>query len=364
MRLNLFPFQKKATADLRMKVAEAIGSYRRTHTPQVVSLQAPTGSGKTIIMASLIEDIYFGTSQYAEQPEAIFVWLSDSPELNEQSKQKIDLKADKIRLQQCITIADESFDMEMLEDGHIYFLNTQKLGRAGNLGRHSDNRQYTIWETLANTAREKSDRLYFIIDEAHRGMQGREAGIATSIMQRFLKGYAPLHFPAMPLVIGISATAERFNTLVGDTASTLQKCVITANEVRASGLLKDRIVVTYPDDPERNNDIAVLQAATVEWKNKCEHWYQYCQEQHYSQVNPVFVIQVLAGSGRTLSDTNLARSKSMRLCIPSVRAELFQSMVLQFIMSIHLKLWKTDASKLSFSKKIFRRVGIALERKP
>lgn len=305
MRLNLFPFQKKATADLRMKVAEAIGSYRRTHTPQVVSLQAPTGSGKTIIMASLIEDIYFGTSQYAEQPEAIFVWLSDSPELNEQSKQKIDLKADKIRLQQCITIADESFDMEMLEDGHIYFLNTQKLGRAGNLGRHSDNRQYTIWETLANTAREKSDRLYFIIDEAHRGMQGREAGIATSIMQRFLKGYAPLHFPAMPLVIGISATAERFNTLVGDTASTLQKCVITANEVRASGLLKDRIVVTYPDDPERNNDIAVLQAATVEWKNKCEHWYQYCQEQHYSQVNPVFVIQVLAGSGRALSDTNL-----------------------------------------------------------
>ena len=74
-------------------------------------------------------------------------------------------------------------------------------------------------------------------------MQGREAGIATSIMQRFLKGYAPLHFPAMPLVIGISATAERFNTLVGDTASTLQKCVITANEVRASGLLKDRIVI-------------------------------------------------------------------------------------------------------------------------
>ena len=105
---------------MRLKTAEAIGSYRCTHTPQVVSLQAPTGSGKTIIMASLIEDIYFGTSQYAEQPEAIFVWLSDSPELNEQSKQKIDLKEDKIRFQQCITIADESFNMEMLEDGHIY----------------------------------------------------------------------------------------------------------------------------------------------------------------------------------------------------------------------------------------------------
>ena len=305
MKVELFPFQKKATADLRMKIAEAMGSYHRTHTPQVVSLQAPTGSGKTIIMASLIEDIYYGTDQYAEQPEAIFVWLSDSPALNEQSKQKIDLKADKIRFGQCITIEDESFDQELLDDGHIYFLNTQKLGKAANLGRHSDTRQYTIWETLENTAKEKSDRLYFIIDEAHRGMQGREAGKATSIMQRFLKGEDKLKFSPMPVVIGISATANRFNKLVGDTSSTLQKCVIGANEVRASGLLKDRIVITYPNDPEKNNEMAVLQAATDEWKKKCDHWYQYSYEQHYAQVNPVFVIQVLAGTGKAISDTNL-----------------------------------------------------------
>ena len=134
----------------------------------MVSLQAPTGSGKTIIMSALIEDIFYGSEQFTEQPEAIFVWLSDSPQLNEQSKQKIELKADKVRMDQCVVISDESFDREILEDGHIYFLNTQKLGKAGNLSRHSDTRQYTIWETIENTAREKADRLYFIIDEAHR----------------------------------------------------------------------------------------------------------------------------------------------------------------------------------------------------
>lgn len=47
MKVELFPFQKKAVADLRMKTAEALGSYRRTHTPQVVSLQAPTGAGNS-----------------------------------------------------------------------------------------------------------------------------------------------------------------------------------------------------------------------------------------------------------------------------------------------------------------------------
>lgn len=302
---ELFPFQKAAVSDLRTKTAMALNSYRSFKVPQVVSLQAPTGSGKTIIMAALIEDVFCGNENYAEQPEAIFVWLSDSPQLNEQSKQKIEQKADRVRIDQCVVIADESFDQEMLSDGHIYFLNTQKLGKGGNLGTHSDTRQYTIWETIENTAREKSDRLYFIIDEAHRGMQGRAAGTATTIMQRFIMGSKEHKLSPVPVVIGMSATAARFTALVGETTSTLQKTIISPAQVRASGLLKDRIILTYPEDPSKHSDMAVLQAATDEWMDKCKHWYQYTFEQHYSNVNPVFVIQVLAGSGDKISDTDL-----------------------------------------------------------
>ena len=237
MRVELFPFQRKAVADLRSKIAMALGNYSLHHAPQVVSFTAPTGSGKTVIMSSLIEDIFWGTETFEEQQEAIFVWLSDSPSLNLQSKDKIDTMADKIKLGQCVVIDEASFDMETLQDGHIYFLNTQKLGKAGKLGQHADGRQYTIWETLKNTAEQKADRLYFIIDEAHRGMQGKEAGKATSIMQRFLKGSEKDHLPIMPVVIGMSATPARFNALVEGTTSTIHKTIITANEVRQSGLL-------------------------------------------------------------------------------------------------------------------------------
>lgn len=306
MICELFPFQKQAVNEMRLRVAMALNNYRMLKIPQVVSLQAPTGSGKTIIMSALIEDIFYGSEQFTEQPEAIFVWLSDSPQLNEQSKQKIELKADKVRMDQCVVISDESFDREILEDGHIYFLNTQKLGKAGNLSRHSDTRQYTIWETIENTAREKADRLYFIIDEAHRGMQGRQAGTATTIMQRFIKGSSEQNLSPIPVVIGMSATAERFNSLVGQaTNSTLHKVVISPAQVRQSGLLKDRIVITYPEDPIKHGDMAVLQAATDEWQDKCKHWYQYTYEQHYTNVNPVFVIQVCAGSSTKVSDTDL-----------------------------------------------------------
>ena len=82
MKTELFPFQKKALLDLRMKTAEAIGSFQRTHSNQVISFTAPTGAGKTIIMASLIESIYFGDIEHSEQSDAIIIWLSDSPQLN------------------------------------------------------------------------------------------------------------------------------------------------------------------------------------------------------------------------------------------------------------------------------------------
>ena len=304
MKAELFPFQQKALRDLRVKTAEALGSYNRTHAPQVVSFTAPTGAGKTIIMASLIEDIFFGNESHADQPEAIFLWLSDSPQLNEQSKLKIDGKADRIRLNQTVTITEDSFDQEYFDDGHIYFLNTQKLSKTSNLTKSGD-RNYTIWETLANTARDKSDRFYVIIDEAHRGMQGKEAGKATTIMQKFIKGSDAEHLPPMPVVIGMSATSERFNKLVEGTASTIHKSVVTADEVRASGLLKDRIIIVYPEENAHNKDMAILQAAADDWKNKWDHWFQYCQEQHHAHVYPILVVQVLNGTGSKISDTDL-----------------------------------------------------------
>lgn len=318
MKVNLISFQDKAVKELRLDIADALDNYRRRGKTQVVSLQAPTGAGKTIMAAALIESIFFGATMtdgttFNEQPEAIFVWLSDSPELNAQSRQKIELKTNKLRFGQCVTISEESFDMEMLEDGHVYFLNTQKISRSGRLTQHSDDRQYTIWETLDNTIQHKADRLYFIIDEAHRGARDlAQAGRDTTIMQRFIRGYeytehgVKRKMRAMPVILGISATADRFNTLVGNTANVgLQKYVIPADEVRGSGLLKDRIVITYPEDTTKNNDIVLLEAAVDEWQKKCRRWYQYTYEQHYANVDPVLVVQVCQGHGGAISDTNL-----------------------------------------------------------
>ena len=78
-------------------------------------------------MTALFEDIFFGEPGFDAQSDAAILWISDMPELNEQTRLKIEGKSDRIRVRQLVTI-DASFDAERLEGGHIYFMNTQKLG--------------------------------------------------------------------------------------------------------------------------------------------------------------------------------------------------------------------------------------------
>jgi type III restriction enzyme len=103
----------------------------------------------------------------------------------------------------------------------------------------------------------------------------------------------------------MSATIERFNQLVKNSAATNRPVRVSPDEVRSSGLLKDRVIIYYPKDASEQKDMAVLQAATDEWLQKCLHWETFCREQHHWMVKPVFVVQVLNGSGNALSETKL-----------------------------------------------------------
>ena len=91
-------------------------------------LSAPTGSGKTITLASVIDQTLGGGDGVVARPDTVFLWLSDSPELNAQSKAKLLNACDNIQFHKLVTIDSESFDEERLYPGHVYFINTQLLG--------------------------------------------------------------------------------------------------------------------------------------------------------------------------------------------------------------------------------------------
>jgi type III restriction enzyme len=304
MRDSLFAFQETALAELHEKITKAHLMWSE-RDPQVISFSAPTGSGKTIVMTTLFEEILYGSADNIGEPDSVFVWLSDSPELNEQTRLKIESKSDKIRVRDLVTI-DSNFSAEYLEGGRIYFLNTQKLGSDKLLTGTSDKRQYSIWETLTNTAKHNPKQFYVVIDEAHRGAYTsiQAENKAQSIMQKFIKGSKDDGLCIMPLVIGVTATPQRFDSLIAGTTSTVQKVIVPPEQVRESGLLKDRIIIHFPDI-QLSAEMTMFKGAVENWLKKCSHWTAYCERENEKMINPILVVQVEDGNEREVTHTDM-----------------------------------------------------------
>jgi type III restriction enzyme len=297
---------------LRDKILAAC-KFASSQQPQAIAFSAPTGSGKTIMMTALFEAILDQPDDelawpldWEPQSDAVILWVSDMPELNEQTKLKIENKSNKVyRVNQLITI-DAHFDAPRLDGGRIYFINTQKLAVNQPLTNRGDGRHHLIWETLTNTALSIPDRFYVVIDEAHRGMTtARGAQAAQTLMQRFVLGYPEVGLVKMPLVIGVSATPKRFMDLLEHAPHTIHKITIPADEVRKSGLLKDRILIHHPE-AATTAEMALLAEAARRWGQMTTAWCTYCKDEQEQVVWPVLVVQVENGSDRQLTRTDLA----------------------------------------------------------
>lgn len=303
MLVDLFEFQQKALDELRERQKKAQRRYIQDGDKHIIPFTAPTGAGKTIIMSAFIEALYGGDTHQGAQNDAIVLWISDSPELNEQSKMKLYSKADKLMMRTVVTL-DDGFTADKLKRGTIYFVNTQKFGANSNLVKYGNNRNYTGWDFMRNTVEEYGENLVVIIDEAHRGAKTDQAEQMT-IMQKFILGSVADNMPSMPLVIGMSATLKRFQTLANNSDSTqMPKVEVTPDEVRESGLLKDKINIHHPNDGEAFAEMTYLAQAAKEWKDKCNHWEAYKQHEDVD-VCPALVVQVKNGRNGVVSETDL-----------------------------------------------------------
>ena len=109
----------------------------------------------------------------------------------------------------------------------------------------------------------------------------------------------------MPLVIGISATPRRFEKLLSGTTHTTHKVYIEAEDVRKSGLLKDRILIHYPESAEQA-EMTLLGEAANQWQGIEKRWADYCQQEDEEVVYPILVVQVEDGTERVVTRTDLS----------------------------------------------------------
>jgi hypothetical protein len=310
VKFTLKDYQEEAVRDALVNLSKAHKRWHEDKDKQAFSLTAATGAGKTVMAAAVFEALFHGDDNrgFDADSGAVVIWFSDDPSLNEQTRFRLMESSDRLRHTDLVVV-ENTFNRDRFEAGKIYFLNTQKLGSKSLLVRgfegdkdgglfpetRPDMRAHTIWDTIRNTIEDPTLTLYLVLDEAHRGM-GTPGTAAqnerTTLVKRLINGEKGV--PGIPVVVGISATVERFNNAmtVAEGRTRLPDIKVDPVRVQDSGLLKDTIVLDIPDEVGRF-DTVLVRRGTDKLRESTNEWAAYAKQQESGQaVLPLMVLQV------------------------------------------------------------------------
>lgn len=300
MRFALKDYQADAVHEILKNLRRASEDYRERDDKLAFALSATTGAGKTVMATAVLEALFEGSEDFdfEAEPSAVVLWVTDDPSLNEQTRYRIIESGDALDVRQ-LRVIDARFDQETFDPGNVYFLNVQKLGSGTSWTRRTNERTYTVWDTIANTISDKGRTLYLILDEAHRGMRsGRQKASAektrSTIVQRLINGDNGV--PAAPIVWGISATVQRFtDAMVAAQVEgriTYPAVAVDPRAVQESGLLKDTIILDFPDE-KGAFETTFLRSALRALRESSALWAAYAKQEGMADaVLPLLVLQV------------------------------------------------------------------------
>ncbi|MBY6366958.1 DEAD/DEAH box helicase [Rhodococcoides corynebacterioides] len=312
MKFTLEPYQAVAVESVLTNLGKARAGYLDDGERTAVGLTAPTGAGKTVIATAVLEGIFKGTPTRAANPNMTVLWITDDRALNAQTIAKITQASGGGIDINCIRFLGEN-DHRTLQPGHIYFVHIQAMQKNSTLhavradGTRNDRRTHGAWDMIANTVRDRGADFLVIWDEAHRG-SGTKNTDRKSIAGTIVDGGTTnigTHQPAAPVVLGISATPDRFLAAMNAANRTPRLVEVKAGDVRESGLLKDRILLRSLGESQ-SADNTMLALAVEDLESSDASWRAHHEATGDRLVEPLLVVQVEQGLSPAREEARLA----------------------------------------------------------
>lgn len=213
--MNLKDYQKKAIRSLAEKAQSLLASAESSNSMKRMVLHAPTGSGKTIMMAEFLATL----ANTHNMPEFCCVWLAPGT-LHKQSHQKIEKYYDNSRVLECRYFFDLVGDRQIRRN-EILFLNWESIRQDDNIIIRDNEREFNLENVLRRT-QEDGLKIILVIDESHRDAN-------TEISMDLVESIAP------SLAIEMSATPvfKNVDELVR----------IGLEDVKQSGMIKNSVLL-------------------------------------------------------------------------------------------------------------------------
>jgi type III restriction enzyme len=282
-------FQEKAVKNLLTHTFEALNNPQ-DQIP--ILLEAPTGSGKTVMMADylfrMIDELPL---QPGLNDNVAYIWFAPNT-LHIQSFHSLkNLYADSAKLN-CIDLSELSTD-PVLNPGDLLFVNWSSVDSLKKIWR-KENETNTNLETLVENTKANGTQIILIIDEAHLSAFTGPQAISV---RRLIKA---------KIEISVTATPK----------SRPQRTVfISRQEVVEQEMIKKGVRLNIGLNPEEQNGenlhIHLLRKAFAK-KKELEKYYN--EELGENVINPLLIIQLPADTV-TLSDEDNSIRDTLELLL-------------------------------------------------
>lgn len=259
--IELKDYQQQAVESLHRKIESSL----RSSDNEVVVFQAPTGSGKTLMVSELLKELVRGRK---DKTKFSFVWISVRM-LHEQSKEKLEKYYEDDKTLQC-SYFDDLEDRRIAEN-EILFINWHSINKKDINIFVRENEQDNNLSTVIKNTKEDGRTIILIIDESHH-----TAGSEKS--RELINVISP------KVTLEVSATPH-----LGENAAEKEK--VRLADVKAEEMIKSEIAV----NPEfldmkigtKSSDEIVIEEAL---KKRIELAKMY--KKMGAKINPLLLIQL------------------------------------------------------------------------
>jgi len=257
--IELRDYQKKAVESLKKKVQNVLD----TPDNEVVIFQAPTGSGKTVMVSEMLKQLVKDNHK-----KYSFVWVSVRM-LHEQSKEKLEKYYEDDRLIQCSYFED--LEDKQIGENEILFINWSSINKKDINIYVRENEQDNNLNAIIQNTKEESRETILIIDESHHTASSEKS-------KELIETIGP------KVTIEVSATPH-----LKENVSEIEKVHIS--QVKAEEMIKSEIAV----NPEfldikigtKSSDELIIEQALKKREELSELY-----DKEGSNINPLVLIQL------------------------------------------------------------------------